>query len=50
MPVALVADTVTVGEPAAVGVPEIKPLALIVKPGGSVLEPKLAGLLLAVIW
>src|SRR5437667_10157520 len=51
VPPALVALRVSVEVPAVVGVPEMSPVvALIVRPAGSPLAPKLVGLLVAVIW
>src|SRR5438552_1915982 len=51
VPPALVALRVTVEVPAVVGVPAMSPVvALIVRPAGSPLAPKLVGLLVAVIW
>ena len=50
LPPALVALSVTVEVPAAVGVPEIKPLvALTARPAGSPVAAKLVGELLAAI-
>ena len=49
VPPALVAPMVTMEVPAAVGVPEIKPLLFTERPPGSPEAPKLVGLLLAVI-
>ena len=51
VPPALVALKVTLEVPAAVGVPEMSPVTvLIVKPLGSPVALKLVGLLVAVIW
>ena len=51
VPLALVADTEELYDPSAVGVPETKPvLVSTLRPGGKAEAPKLAGLLLAVIW
>lgn len=49
VPVALVALMVTLNVPAWVGVPDIKPDALIDKPVGKPVAPKLVGPLVAVI-
>ena len=47
---ALVAVTVVLYVPSAVGVPEIKPVPVFtLKPGGKLVAPKLVGLLVAVI-
>ena len=51
MPVAFVADTVTDDVPAVVGVPEIRPVAVLtLNPAGKPVALKLVGLLVAVIW
>jgi hypothetical protein len=51
VPVALVALNVTGEVPAVVGVPEIKPVAVLTdNPAGRPVAPKLVGLLVAVIW
>ena len=48
VPVALIADTVTLLEPTAVGVPEITPVLVFkLRPAGKTVELKLVGLLLA---
>ena len=50
-PPALVAERFTLNDPEAVGVPEMRPVAvLIARPGGRPLAPKLVGELVAVIW
>ena len=50
VPLALVAVTVTLVDPAAVGVPDITPVLVFNdRPAGSAVEPKLVGLLLAVM-
>jgi hypothetical protein len=49
-PDAFVAVTVAFQLPPVVGVPEIRPAEFIESPGGSLLAPKLVGLLLAVTW
>ena len=50
VPVALVADTVTLVDPAVVGVPEIIPVVVSKNsPAGSAVELKLVGLLVAVM-
>jgi len=50
VPLLLVAPNVTVEVPAAVGVPEIKPVPLFtVRPTGRLVAPKLVGELVAVI-
>ena len=51
VPPALVADTVTDDVAAVVGVPEIRPVAVLtLNPAGKPVALKLVGLLLAVIW
>ena len=51
VPAALVALNVTLEVPAAVGVPEIRPFAVLTEsPAGNPVALKLAGLLVAVIW
>ena len=50
VPAVLVALRVTVEVPAAVGVPEIKPVAVFIdRPAGKPVAPKLVGVLVAVI-
>jgi hypothetical protein len=50
VPLALVALSVTVEVPAAVGVPEIIPLVLLTdRPAGNPVAPKLVGVFVAVI-
>lgn len=50
VPLALVADTITLEVPLVIGVPEIKPVAVLTdSPAGSPVAAKLAGTLLAVI-
>ena len=50
VPPAFVADRLTVNVPAAVGVPEIRPVVVLtLNPAGKLLAPKLVGLLLAVM-
>jgi hypothetical protein len=51
VPALFVALSVIVETPAAVGVPEIRPVVVFtVRPAGSPVAPKLVGVLLAVIW
>ena len=51
VPAALVALSVTLKLPAAVGVPEIRPVVVLTdSPGGNPVALKLVGLLVAVIW
>lgn len=51
VPPAFVAEIVALNVPAALGVPEMSPLAVFTpSPGGKPLAPKLVGELLAVIW
>jgi hypothetical protein len=49
-PDAFVAVTLAVEVPAVVGVPEMRPVELIAKPGGSPVAPKLVGELVAPTW
>jgi hypothetical protein len=50
VPDALVALIETFELPVAVGVPEIRPVELTVRPAGRPVAPKLVGELVAVIW
>jgi len=49
VPPLLVALNVTIEDPVAVGVPEIKPAALTVKPAGNPVAPKKMGEFVAVV-
>ena len=51
VPAEFLAYTLTCDVPAAVGVPEMRPVALLKEsPAGSAVAPKLVGELVAVIW
>ena len=51
VPPPLLALRMTLNEPVAIGVPEIRPVAeLTARPPGRLVAPKLVGLLVAVIW